>query len=280
MDLGEPWAHGWSPALCVMIFGLVIGSFLNVVISRLPVMLDRHWNRAARQQLDIKDTDSAAPAEAPFNLLVPRSQCRACGHQIRIVENIPILSWLVLRGRCSQCGTAIGARYPLVELITAVAPLVAVASFGWTWLALAAVVFSCLMIVLAGIDFETHLLPDQLTLPLLWAGLIVNTIGGFTPDAATAIIGAAGGYLFLWLVYWIFKWTTRREGMGYGDFKLFAAIGAWLGWTALPLVVLFAAVAGLAYGLFGILTRRTTRHQPIPFGPFLAVAGWAGLVLG
>ena len=277
--MNEFLAHGWWAILSLMIFGLIIGSFLNVVISRAPVMLDRHWNRAARQQLDIKDGQHSDQAASPLNLFVPRSHCRACGHQIRIVENIPLLSWLILRGRCAQCGTPIGARYPVVELIAALAPLAAVAALGWTWLAAAAFGYSCIMISLAGIDFETHLLPDQLTLPLLWAGLVVNSIGGFA-EPADAIIGAAGGYLFLWLVYWLFKWATRREGMGYGDFKLFAAIGAWLGWMALPLVVLFAAIAGLVFGLLGILTGRSTRHQPIPFGPFLAVAGWAALILG
>ena len=272
--------YGWAAPLLLIVVGLVIGSFLNVVIARLPVMLDRQWSRAARQQLDMlgseesKGTDRTDP---PLNLFVPRSHCRDCGQQIRVIENIPMLSWLVLRGRCSHCGAAIGIRYPLVEAATALAALAVVAIFGWTWLALAAVGYSCIMIALAGIDFETHLLPDQLTLPLLWAGLVVNTIGGFV-EPAEAIIGAAGGYLFLWLVYWIFKWITRREGMGYGDFKLFAAVGAWLGWTALPLVVLFAAAAGLAYGLLGILRGQSTRHQPIPFGPFLAVAGWAALL--
>ncbi len=262
-----------------MVLGLIIGSFLNVVISRLPVMLDRQWSRAARQQLDLSENQNEDEAASAYNLFVPRSHCPSCGRAIRMIENIPLLSWLVLRGRCSRCGAAIGARYPLVELITALSAAIIVAIFGWTPLGIAAFAYSCCMIALAGIDFETHLLPDQLTLPLLWGGLVVNAFAGFA-EPANAIIGAAGGYLFLWLVYWLFKWITRREGMGYGDFKLFAAIGAWLGWMALPLVVLLAAAAALAYGLLGILSGRNTRHQPIPFGPFLAVAGWAALMLG
>ncbi len=278
MALGGLFAHGWLGVLLLAVLGLAVGSFLNVLIHRLPVMLARDWNRQARQQLDIEQTGATKPAdEAPFNLFVPRSYCRSCNHPLRAVENIPILSWLALGGRCSNCGTAISARYPLVEAGAAVVLAVAVASFGWSWLGVAAAGYGCLLIALACIDFDTQLLPDQLTLPLLWAGLITNAIGGFT-DPAAAVLGAAVAYLFLWSVYWCFKLLTGREGMGYGDFKLFAAIGAWLGWTALPATILIAAVAGLAYALVTMRHQREKRGQPVPFGPFLALAGWTMLI--
>ena len=260
------------------VLGLAIGSFLNVVIYRLPVMLARDWNRQARQQLDIADTDEPGQQpETPFNLFVPRSLCRSCGHQIRILENIPILSWLALRGRCSNCDAAISSRYPLVEAMTAAGVLAAVAALGWSWLAVAAVGYTCLLVALACIDLDTRLLPDQMTLPILWGGLIVNALGGFA-RLDSAVLGAAGGYLFLWTVYWGFKLVTGKEGMGYGDFKLFAAIGAWLGWTVLPAVILFAAVTGLAYALVSTVRQQRKRHEPLPFGPFLALAGWAALI--
>ena len=278
MALSSLFAHGWPGIMLLTILGLVIGSFLNVVAHRLPIMLARDWKRQAREQLDIEETGEAAPArEAPFNLFAPRSHCRSCGYQLRAVENIPIVSWLALHGRCANCGAAISGRYPLVEAITAVALLAAVASFGWSWLAVAAGVYGCCLIALACIDFDTHLLPDQMTLPLLWAGLTANAIGGFT-DLTSAVLGAAGAYLFLWSVYWGFKLLTGKEGMGYGDFKLFAAIGAWLGWTALPAVILIAATAGLAYSLVTMLRGRWQRDQHVPFGPFLALAGWTMLI--
>lgn len=281
MTFSSLFAQGWPGVLLLVVLGLVVGSFLNVLIYRLPAMLARNWNHQAREQLDLEETegtDEPAPTdETPFNLFVPRSHCRSCGHQIRALENIPILSWLALRGRCSNCRAAITARYPLVEAITAAAVLAAVAAFGWSWLALAAAGYSCFLIALACIDFDTQLLPDQLTLPLLWAGLVVNAIGGFAGLTA-AVLGAAGGYLFLWSLCWGFKLLTGKEGMGYGDFKLFAAIGAWLGWAALPPVILIAAVAGLAYALATMLGRRWERGQHVPFGPFLALAGWVMLI--
>ena len=280
MALSGLLAHGWAGALLLAGLGLVVGSFLNVVIHRLPIMLDREWQRQLREQGDVEDAHgSDAADEAPFNLATPWSHCPACGCRIRAVENIPILSWLALRGRCSNCGAAIGTRYPLVEAMTAGAALAAVAVFGWSWPAAAAAVYACFLIALACIDFDTRLLPDQLTLPLLWAGLLVNALGGFT-ELPAAVLGAAVGYLFLWCVYWGFKLLTHREGMGYGDFKLFAAIGAWLGWQALPAVILMAAVMGLAYALVGMMLGRRQRDQPVPFGPFLALAGWAALIFG
>ena len=286
MDVNLLLMHGWAGVLLLVTGGLIAGSFLNVVIHRLPAMLDREWRRQAREQLEVDDgtrpPDAEADAETEadaerLNLFVPRSRCPACGYRIKSMEIIPILSWLASRGRCSNCGVAISARYPIVEALAAFAALAAVAEFGWTWPALAAAAFAFFLIALACIDLDTQLLPDQLTLPLLWAGLLVNAFGGIT-DLTSAVFGAAAGYLVLWSVYWVFRWITGREGMGYGDFKLFAAIGAWLGWTALPAVILCAAVIGLAFALVAIVAKRRTRHQPLPFGPFLAFAGWAALM--
>ncbi len=271
--------HGWAGIALLACLGLVCGSFLNVVIHRVPLMLNRAWDRQAREQLH--GEHAAAPVEAddpPFNLFVPGSRCPACGHRIRAIENIPVLSWLALKGRCSSCASTISARYPIIEILTACAFLAAAALFGWTWTATAAAIYSGFLIALAGIDFDTRMLPDQLTLPLLWAGLITNAFGGFV-ELEAAVLGAAGAYLFLWSLYWAFKALSGKEGMGYGDFKLFAAIGAWLGWTVLPGVILVAAVLGLGYALAAILAGRRDRHQPLPFGPFLATAGWLALLV-
>ena len=279
MALSALLAHGWAGLLLLTVLGLVVGSFLNVVIYRLPTMLAREWNRQDREQLENATPDKPREQHEPgFNLVVPRSHCRSCGHRIRALENIPVLSWLALRGRCSNCNAAISVRYPLVEAATAAALLAAVAALGWSWLAMAAAGYGCFLIALACIDFDTQLLPDQMTLPLLWGGLVVNALGGFT-DLHSAVLGAAAGYLFLWSVYWGFKLLTGREGMGYGDFKLFAAIGAWLGWAVLPTVILIAALAGLVYAGVAIVRGRRGRDQPVPFGPFLALAGWAALMV-
>ena len=280
MELSTLLAHGWAGVALLATGGLIAGSFLNVLIHRLPIMLDRDWRRHAREALgaDVPADLAGADAETTrYNLFVPRSQCPLCGHRIEALENIPILSWLALRGRCSACAEAISVRYPLVEALGACGAVAAVAAFGWTGMALAATGYTYILIALACVDFDTQILPDQLTLPLLWGGLIVNALVGFT-GLGSAVFGAAGAYLFLWSVYWIFKWRTGKEGMGYGDFKLFAAIGAWLGWMPLPTVILTAAVLGLAYALAGILTKRQTRHHPLPFGPFLAMAGWGALI--
>lgn len=283
-------AYGWLGLALVVWIGLCVGSFLNVVVYRLPVMLNRQWHAEANEFLQAEaagsgegrtDARVAAPASTatnePFNLMVPRSRCPKCGHQIRAWENIPVLSWLALRGRCSQCSNPISVRYPLVELVTAIASVVVVAGFGFTWLGFAALLFTWVLLALTFIDYDTQLLPDQLTLPLLWLGLLVNVGGGIT-DPATAIIGATAGYLVLWSVYWAFKLTTGKEGMGYGDFKLLGAIGAWLGWQVLPGTLLLAALVGLAYALALSLAGRRASGQPIPFGPFLATAGWIALI--
>ena len=254
--------------------GLCVGSFLNVLIHRLPIMLARNWRREAAAELGVADDGEA---EERYNLAVPRSRCPACARPIKASDNIPIISWIRLRGRCRYCAAPIGLRYPLVEALGALAALAAALAFGVAWVALAAAVYLWILIALAFIDLETGLLPDQLTLPLLWCGLLVNLSGALAP-LASAVAGAAAGYLFLWATYWAFKLVTGKEGMGHGDFKLFAAIGAWLGWQALPAVALLAAVAGILYALPPLLLRRRDRNTPIRFGPFLAAAGWLVLI--
>jgi leader peptidase (prepilin peptidase)/N-methyltransferase len=268
--------HGWTGLALAIWTGLCVGSFLNVVIYRLPEMLNRQWRAEAAAFLQ-GDGAAPAPPEAPFNLLLPRSHCPHCGHGIRAAENIPILSWLVLRGRCSQCRTPIPVRYPLVEACTAIASLLVLASFGYTSFGLAALLFTWTLLALAWIDYDTQLLPDPMTLPLLWLGLVVSVFGGLV-EPTTAIIGAAAGYGFLWLTYWGFKLVTGKEGMGYGDFKLLGAIGAWLGWQVLPAVLLIAAATGLVYALWTMQLGRRQVGQPVPFGPFLATAGWIALL--
>jgi leader peptidase (prepilin peptidase)/N-methyltransferase len=215
-----------------------------------------------------------APAEQgpAFNLMTPRSRCPKCETPIAAWHNIPLVSWLLLRGRCAHCQAPISVRYPLIELLTAVASILVLAKFGYTWLGAAAVVFTWVMIVLTCIDLDTKLLPDGLTLPLLWFGLLVNAFAGFT-DLRSAVIGAVAGYLVLWSIYWTFKLLTHREGMGHGDFKLLAALGAWFGWQTLPAIALISSVVGI---VLTVLARRT--REEIPFGPFLAIAGWVTLL--
>ena len=264
------WTFAIWLALCV-------GSFLNVVIHRVPIMLQREFETEARLVLEL--TPEPEPAE-PFNLLVPRSRCPHCGHQITAWENIPLLSWLLLRGRCSACSAAISARYPLVELLTALLSAAALYVFGFTWLGAAVMLATWMLVAMSFIDYDTHLLPDQLTLPLLWLGLIVNLIplsGGITP-LGHAVVGAIAGYLVLWSLFWAFKLLTGKEGMGYGDFKLLAALGAWMGWQVLPALLLIASVAGVCYALATGLFKAARRDQPMPFGPFLAVGGWVCLM--
>ena len=253
------------------VLGLLAGSFLNVVIHRVPRMLEREWAQQAAEQ-----RGEHAPVVERYNLVVPRSHCPACGHRIGALENIPLLSWLVQRGKCAGCGTAIPVRYPIVELATAVLSAVAIWRFGATAEGLAAVLLTCFLIALAFIDLDTQLLPDSMTLPLLWLGLLFNLQGTFAPLPA-AVIGAMAGYLSLWSIYWLFKLSTGKEGMGYGDFKLLAALGAWFGWTALPAVVLLASVVGAAVGIALIVVARHGREVPIPFGPYLAGAGLLAL---
>lgn len=266
LQQSPPFAIGTAAVL-----GLLVGSFLNVVIHRLPKMLELEW---AQQAAELR---GEPPAEAArFNLLVPRSRCPSCGHSIRAIENVPLVSWLLQRGRCTACDAAIPLRYPIVEAATAVLCAAAVAHFGWSAAGLGAVVLTCFLIALAFIDFDTQLLPDSLTLPLLWIGLAFNLWEVFAPLPA-AVIGALAGYLSLWSLYWLFRLATGKEGMGYGDFKLFAALGAWFGWTALPAVILLASVVGAVVGLVLMFVARRGREVPIPFGPYLAGAGLIAL---
>ena len=255
-------------------FGLCVGSFLNVVIHRLPKVMEREW----REQCAEFGGEKPAPSER-YNLVVPRSACPQCGHKITALENIPLVSYAVLRGKCSACRTPIPLRYPLVEAAAGVAACYAAVRFGFSAAAFGAMVFTWAMIALAVIDYDTQLLPDDITLPLLWAGLLVNLAGTFVP-LGSAVIGAAAGYLTLWGVYWLFKLVTGKEGMGYGDFKLLAAICAWLGWQALAMVILLSSVVGAAVGIGLMVFAKHGRDKPIPFGPYLAAAGFIALFWG
>lgn len=266
------------------VLGLTVGSFLNVVIHRLPIMLERRWRLDCREILraDAAHGTSNIPAVIPeprYDLVAPRSQCPHCGHAISARENIPVLSFLWLRGRCAGCGQPISWRYPLVELLTGVLSVVIAWHFGVNMATLAALLFTWSLIALAFIDYDLQILPDAITLPLLWLGLLVNLFAILTPLRA-AVIGAMAGYLALWLVYQSFKLLTGKEGMGYGDFKLFAALGAWLGWQGLPLTILLASFLGAVIGLAFIVAFGRDRHLPIPFGPFLCFAGWIALLWG
>jgi len=273
-----------SPALFVgacLVLGLAVGSFLNVVIYRLPIMLDRQWRE---QCAEYAATPPPAP-QAPFNLIVPRSACPACQAPITALQNIPLLSWLALRGRCARCGARIPVRYPLVELLTGVLSAWVAVRFGFGWPVLAALTLTWLLIALAFIDIDHQLLPDSLTLPLLWLGLTLSLWGpqaeaAIPVDLRASVIGAIAGYVSLWSVYHLFRLLTGKEGMGYGDFKLFAALGAWLGWQMLLPVILIAAVVGAVVGLVLLAVRRQSRATPIAFGPFLAAAGWVVLMFG
>lgn len=258
------------------LLGLVIGSFLNVVIHRLPRMLERDW-RAQCRELNAQPVDTGL--EAPFNLMVPRARCPACGHPITAAENIPVLSYLLLRGRCSACGARISVRYPLVELLTAALSAAVAWRFGPTWQTLAALALTWALVSLSLIDLDHQLLPDIITLPFLWFGLALSLFGLFT-DTRASVIGALAGYLSLWTVYKLFKATTGKEGMGYGDFKLLAMLGAWLGWRSVPLIILLSSVVGAGVGVALLAGGRHARNQPMPFGPYLAAAGWLALLFG
>jgi leader peptidase (prepilin peptidase)/N-methyltransferase len=291
----------------VFVFSLLIGSFLNVVIHRLPIMLDREWRSQAEQILSEQRTadggqsehvglksdlqhsgppaSSPQPPAAPYNLFVPRSSCPKCGTMITAWQNIPVVSYLLLRGKCAKCGQKISPRYPIIELGTAILSALVAWKFGFVWYTGAALVLTWTLIALAGIDFDTQLLPDNITLPLVWLGLLLSlapTIPdiGLPVDTQSSIIGAVAGYLSLWSVYHLFRMLTGKEGMGYGDFKLFAAFGAWLGWKMLPLIILLSAFTGAVVGLALISVRRHDRNIPIPFGPYLAAAGWIALMWG
>lgn len=259
--------------ICFFI-GLCVGSFLNVVTYRLPIMMEREW----QEQCAPLDTTSPCKA-SPLNLLTPRSRCPDCGHQITAFENIPVISYLFLRGKCSGCNKPISLRYPLVEIFTAFISASVAWRFGFEWTTLYALILVWSLITLALIDFDTQLLPDSITLPLLWLGIAIN-LNGTIIELTSAVIGAMLGYLTLWSVFWAFKLATGKEGMGYGDFKLLAALGAWMGWQILPLVILLSSIVGAIVGVALILFARHGRNNPIPFGPYLAAAGVIALFWG
>ncbi len=288
-------AHAALFAAVAGLFGLLVGSFLNVVIYRLPLMLERDWKLQATEILAAATAAGAAsdpaavPVAAPvpaFNLVTPGSACPACKAPIRAWQNVPVLSWLLLRGRCASCQAAISPRYPLVELATALLSAWTAWHFGFGPAAFCAIGVTWALIALTGIDVDHQLLPDNITLPLVWAGLIAAVVIGPTTGVSLpvaprdAIIGAAAGYLSLWLVFHAFRLITGKEGMGFGDFKLYAAIGAWLGWKILPLVILLSAASGAVIGIGMILLRGRDRSVPIPFGPYLAIAGWVAMLYG
>jgi leader peptidase (prepilin peptidase)/N-methyltransferase len=262
------------------ILGLMVGSFLNVVIHRLPKMMELGWQRqCAELQGEVPHPDGDAAPHPAFNLVVPRSACPHCNHAISAWENIPIVSYLVLRGKCRNCGAGISFRYPVIEAISGILCAYAAWHFGFGWAAGGALLFVWALLSLTAIDFDTQLLPDDITLPLLWTGLLFNLFGVFT-ELPSAVLGAVIGYLALWSVYWLFKLTTGKEGMGYGDFKLLAALGAWLGWQMLPLIILLSSLVGAVIGITLIVALKHGRNIPIPFGPYLAGGGLIALFWG
>lgn len=267
--------HSWFLPLVLLMLGLVVGSFLNVVIYRLPLMMEAGWRRDCCELLEV-DVSAETPA---LSLAVPNSHCPHCKAPVKPWQNIPVVSYLLLRGRCGSCKTPISIRYPIVEAISGAACLFLALQFGPTWTMVGAVLLSWALIALTLIDFDHQLLPDNITLPLLWLGLLFNVFEVFV-SLQDAVIGAMAGYLSLWSVYWLFKLLTGKEGMGYGDFKLLAALGAFMGWQALPMIILLSSLVGAAVGILLIVVRKRGRDVPIPFGPYLAAAGWLALVWG
>ncbi len=259
----------------VFVFGAIIGSFLNVVILRLPALLEHDWRCQCRELLDL-DPD---PAGRPPGIVFARSRCPHCGHGIRPWENVPLFSYVALGGKCSNCKNRISPRYPVVEFLTAVLFVVTIWHFGPTFQGLTALVLTSALVVGAGIDIDHQLLPDNLTVPLMWAGIVLSFWSVHT-DLASSVTGAMAGYLVLWSIYHLFRLVTGKEGMGYGDFKLLAAMGAWLGWQMLPLIVIFSSVVGAVAGLALIGSGKLKRDKPMPFGPFIAAAGWIALIWG
>jgi len=268
----------------VGLLGLLVGSFLNVVAYRLPIMMERDWRRQCEELAAEKSTVPAHAADKPFDLWRPRSACPSCGAGIAAYDNIPVISFLLLRGGCRQCRAKIPMRYPLIEAAAALIAIVVASVLGPTWQTMLVLIVSWVLLALAVIDIDRYLLPDSLTLPLMWGGLLaslVNVAGvPITVDVRSSLIGAAAGYLSLWSVYQLFKLVTGKEGMGYGDFKLLAALGAWLGWQQLPLVIVLSAAVGAVLGSLLLLLGGKSRQTPIPFGPYLAAAGWIALLWG
>jgi len=267
--------HSPMQLISALLLGMIVGSFLNVVVYRLPKMLLRDWQQQAREVLGLP----ATPPQATFNLMLPRSRCPHCGHAIRSWENIPVISYLLLGGKCANCKTSISLRYPLVELFAGLISALVVWHFGLTPQAAAMLLLSWGLLAMSLIDADHQLLPDALVLPLLWLGLLVNSQGLFAP-LVDALWGAALGYLSLWSIYWLFKLITGKEGMGYGDFKLLALLGAWGGWQVLPLTVLLSSLTGAVLGIIWLRLRRQDSNSTLPFGPYLALAGWLALLFG
>lgn len=265
--------------ICVaIILGLLVGSFLNVVIHRLPIMLQRSWKSDCCELLEIENSDNSNNSK-PYNLVVPASTCPNCGHKIRAWENIPVISYLFLKGKCAGCKNSISIRYPIVEAVTGLLSGLMIYQFGATAEGGLLLILLWSLIALTMIDIDTQLLPDNITLPLLWLGILVNSFGLFT-SLEESVYGAAAGYLSLWGVFWLFKLLTKKEGMGYGDFKLLAVFGAWLGWQALPLIILLSSFVGAVIGIAGIMILGRDKNVPIPFGPYLAIAGLIALFWG
>ena len=269
--------YPWLFPVFAAIFGLLVGSFLNVVIHRLPIMMERQWRADCTEYFPEL---ASQPDTGTFNLSIPRSRCPHCQHQISMWDNIPVISWLLLRGQCRNCKASISARYPAIELLTAaISTAIALTLPASVW-SLAVILFSFALIALTFIDIDKMLLPDQITLPLMWAGLMLSLLGISPVSLQDAVIGAMAGYLSLWSLYWAFKLLTGKEGMGYGDFKLLAALGAWLGWQLLPFVVLFSSLVGAICGIIMMRRQQANGQQPFSFGPYLAIAGWVAMLWG
>ncbi|UTT83937.1 A24 family peptidase [Vibrio pelagius] len=269
--------YPWLFPVLAFIFSLLIGSFLNVVIHRLPIMMQREWQQECSESFP--DYKIPMP-KGTYNLSVPRSTCPKCETQIRVIDNIPVFSWLVLKGKCRQCSNPISPRYPLVELLTAVMCSFVAAHFGFGYYTIALIFFTFALISATFIDLDTMLLPDQITLPLVWSGIALALFGISPITLQDSVIGAMVGYLALWSVYWLFKLLTGKEGMGYGDFKLLAALGAWLGWQHLPMIILLSSLVGLVFGLIQLRLKQQGIDKAFPFGPYLAIAGWISLIWG
>ncbi len=269
--------YSWLFPLAVGVFGLIVGSFLNVVIHRLPIMMEREWKQDCAEtfpELNISVDKSK------YNLSYPSSGCPKCNTPIRVIDNIPVLSWVLLKGKCHHCAEPISSRYPLIEILTAVLSLIIAFQFSYSYYSIALLFFTFALITATFIDLDTMLLPDQITLPLVWSGLLIALIGWSPVSLEDAVIGATAGYLFLWSIYWLFKIVTGKEGMGYGDFKLLAALGAWLGWQHLPIIILLSSLVGLIFGLIQLRLQKQGIDKQFPFGPYLAIAGWISLIWG
>jgi len=263
--------EGWPLLAFTGTIGLIIGSFLNVVIYRTPLVLERRWKSECKEYLEIESPENSDNKH--FSVVWPGSSCTNCNTPIKAWENIPILSYLLLKGKCSTCSTPISIRYPLVELITALLTVLVAMKFGLNWSGLGAMILTWSLIALTGIDFDTQLLPDGICLPLMWLGLIANSFGTYT-DINSALWGAISGYMILWSVFWVFKLVTGKDGMGFGDFKLLAALGAWMGWQFLPMIILIASITGLTAAILMMIFLSHDRRVPIAFGPYLAIGGW------